>query len=239
MDNLRATQGQLTALQSAREPTSPLLSPGLKKLLTEGEGDGGACRLISLNSKLRAEAEAALPALQSAKSPATVDETLEILVRHAPHYGITQKMAGEWRTFFGAYLDALEGLPAYAVEDAFLRWNRGEGHVNLQMASFYPKAPQLVMLAQKGKAELWMAAYRAEKALNYAEAKAKPAPEVRKEVGAKLGDLLGELKGARKMPDPFRPTLSPQQMAEQIRASASNPSEKMDTPSDDDVGDVL
>lgn len=232
------TQGQLISPPSDSKLAPGLCSPGLKRLLTEGEDAGGACRLITLNPKLRAECQEILPALQGAKAPAAEAEVLEILVRNAPTYGITAPGVGGWMVFFGAYLDALEGLPAYAIEDAFLRWNRGEGHANLQMASFYPKPGQLFTLAQKGKAELWLAAYRAEKALAYAEEKAKPPPEVRKEVGSKLGDLLAELKGARRMPDPFRPTLSPQQMAEKIRAS--NPGEKIDTsPATDDPGDVI
>lgn len=244
-------QGELISPPSETTATGPLLSPGLKRLLTEGEDGAGACRILSLNPKLRAEAERVLPVLQAAKAPAERLDVLEILVRHAPHYGITQKLAGEWGAFFAAYLDALEDLPAYAVEDGFLRWNRGEGHADLKMASFYPKAPQLYMLAQKGKTELWMAAYRAEKALAYADKKSHeaPPPEVRKEVAGNLADLLGELKGARKMPDPFAPRVSPQQMAQQIRSAAvspgndaSNPVEKEDvSPSGplDDVGDVL
>lgn len=204
--------------------------------MTEGADAGGACRLIHLNAKLRAECSEILPALQAAKAPADEAEVLEILVRNAPTYGINAPGVGGWEVFFGAYLDALEGLPAYAVEDAFLRWNRGEGHANLQMASFYPKPGQLFTLAQKGKAELWMAAYRADKALAYAEAKTTPPPEVRKEMGAKLSDLLAELKGTAKPPGAFGPRVSPQQMAQQIRAQAEAPKPAADP---DDVGDVL
>lgn len=206
--------------------------------MTEGQDAGGACRLIHLNPKLRAETEQILPALQEAKAPATREEILRILVEHTPQYGITAKMAGQWVTFFGHHLDALEGLPAYAVEDAFLRWNRGEGQTSVEWAKVYPTSAQLFLLAQKGKSELWLATYRAEKALAYHEAKKAPPPEVRKEVGGKLADLLGELKGARKMPDPFAPRVSPQQMAQQIRSQAGEVRDPTAPPADD-VGDVL
>lgn len=233
MDTLPAVQGQLITPPNGTKLAPGLCSPGLKRLLTEGDGDGGACRLIHLNAKLRAECQEILPALQGAKTPAAEEEILEILVRNAPTYGITAPGVGGWMVFFGAYLDALEGLPAFAIEDAFLRWNRGEGHANLQMASFYPKPGQLFTLAQKGKAELWIAAGRAAKALAYAEAKTKPPPEVRKEVAGNLSDLLGELTRARKAPDPFKPRVTPQQMAEQIRQAPAKPAAQ------DDVGDVV
>jgi hypothetical protein len=169
MDTPPATQAQLIELSNVTSTGQPLLSPGLKKLLTEGEDGGGACRIIRLNAKLREECERALPVLVQAKAPADRVEILRILVEQTPQYGIKAQHAGEWSRFFAAYLDALEGLPGYAVEDAFVRWNRGEGHKDVTWATVYPTSAQLYMLAQKAKAELYVATYRAEKALAEAE----------------------------------------------------------------------
>lgn len=227
---------------AGQNATAPSLSPGLKKLLTEGEDAAGACRIISLNPKLREESERQLPMLKAAKAPAERNDILAILVRRAPQYGITEKLAGEWATFFEDYLEALDGLPAYAIEEAFLRWNRGEGHTNLQMASFYPKSAQLYMLAQKAKTELWMAAYRAEKALAHAEQAAKPKPsaEERAQVAAQMRDLAANI-GGKALPT-RSPTQSPQQVAAELRASALEarsmgmPVSKADV---EDPGDVI
>lgn len=218
---LPATQGQLITQQSEPRSAGELCSKGLLKLLTEGDDAGGACRLISLNATLRAECERVLPMLMEAREPAPENEVLEILVRHAPAYNVAVPAGGNWSYLFGPYLDALEGLPAYAIEDAFLRWNRGEGHANLQMASFYPKSAQLVMLAQKGKATLYMASYRAKKALEYVD---KTAPrQIPEEERRKVADALRELSQtmrSKPMPHDFPPRVSPQEMAARIRAAA-------------------
>jgi hypothetical protein len=206
--------------QSALKPGDGLCSPGLKKLLTESDGADGACRLIRINPTLRAECEAVAPLLASAKAPASEVEIMEILIRNAPAYGVSAPAGGNWAFLFGPYLEALEGYPAYAIEDAFLRWNRGEGHANLQMASFYPKPGQLVMLAQKGKAELFMAAYRAERALKEAEkAPRKISDDERRQVAEGMRALAASMQ-AKRIPDPGTPRKSPQEVAAELRAKA-------------------
>lgn len=201
--------------------------------MAEGDG-GGACRLIALNPKLREEARQVGPVLEAAKAPATRHEILEILIRHSPQYGVTARNPGEWASIFGAYLDALEGLPGYAVEEAFVRWNRGEGG-DLRMVSFYPKSGQLHILAEKSKSELYVAAYRARKALEREDAKARPAvtPEERKAVGELMKGLRDELRSrAQTMHAPGVPSRSPHDVAAELRRRAAAPVE-------DGVGDVI
>jgi hypothetical protein len=190
-------------------------------------------RLIAINPTLRAETERLLPVLEAMKAPAADEEMMQILIRHAPAYGVHAKNAAEWSMLFGTYLDALAGLPAYAIEDAFLRWNRGEGHADIRMAGFYPKAPQLVILAQAGKAELYTAAWRARRALEYVEKKL-PHPiseDERKANSERLKALADTLAGGGRSVASAAPApgLTRHQMAERIRAAA--------TPGD--VGDVI
>lgn len=235
MDNLPATQGHLIEPPNGNDLSLSRCSPGLKKLLLEGEDGRSAVRLIAINKTLRAETERLLPALERAREAAPEAEILGILVRHAPHFGISAKMAGEWGSFFGIYLDALAGLSAYAIEDAFVRWNRGEGHADIRMAGFYPKAPQLYLLATTARNELATAVYRAKRAMEYVENQAPRdiPPAEQKKVAEDFKALAAQLH-PRRIPDQLAPAprMSPQQMADQLRAMA-------DRRPADDVGDVI
>lgn len=176
-----------------------------------------------------------MPLLEAASRPAAEPEILEILVRHAAHYGITQKMAGEWGAFFAAYLDTLDGMSAHAIEDGFLRWNRGEGHRDIRMAGFYPKAPQLYLLTQVGAETLGKAIYRSKMALGLTkireveQVRPKPSLEERKKIGEDfraLAKMIG-VTGPKTVDGARAPGLTKSQVAEQLRRHA------------DDVGDVV
>lgn len=190
---------------------------------------------MAINPTLRAECEGVLPSLERAKEPASQEEILSVLVRHAPHYGVTAKGPSEWGALFGAYLDALDGLPVQAVEEGFVRWNRGEGHKDIRMAGFFPKAPQLYLLAEAARSALYMAAYRAKKALEYQEARPqvwtaeRRAEERRKAIAAGVLKPDGSLNlpAPKSMPFPRAPGRTPHQMAAEMRQMA------------DAVGDVI
>ena len=192
-----------------------------------------AAKLVAGNVALRAEAAQLLPELKAASEPASRVEILEILVRKAPHYGITSKMAGEWGVFFADYLDALEGLSPYAIEDGFLRWNRGEGHKDIRMAGFYPRSGQLYLLAQAASHELGKALYRCKLAVGEAKRieereHSKPTVEERKKIAEDFRRLAASLgTSGPKSAAEVRPSVSPQQMAAQLRQSV------------DEVGDVV
>lgn len=198
--------------------------------MTEGEDGGAACRLIAINPTLRDQARAMLPALEAAKAKAEDVDLLRVLIRHAPTYALTARHDGEWAEMFGVYLDALEGFSVHAVEDAFVRWNRGEDMKDPHMGQFFPKPAQLVHLANKAKTEVWMAAYRARKALEGAERSETPKPtlEERQAVGEQLAALAGSLT-VKPLPDYVKPRLTPQQVAQRIR----------DLGEEEDVGIVL
>lgn len=214
---------QLITPSSGTMPAQRLLSPGLKKLLTQGEDSGGACRLIALNATLRGECERALPMLERAKEPAAREEVLEVVARRMVAYGVTTNLAFQNGVTWESYLAGLEDLPLYAIEDAFDRWDRGEGTKgNLAAAGFAPRPAQVAMLAQAAKAEVWMAAYRARKALEHVEktqGRDVP-PEVRKAVGADLAALAASLKGGKGMPNIPRAGSTPQEAARRLREAA-------------------
>lgn len=172
-----------------------------------------------------------LPALEAAKVPAEGSQIMRTLIRHSPTYAVTARSDGEWAEMFGIYLDALEGFSVHAIEDAFLRWNRGEDMKDPAMGQFFPKPAQLVHLANKAKAEVWMAAYRARKALEHVEKTAPREidPDERKAVGEQLAALADSLT-LKETPNHLKPRLSPQEVAERIRES---------TRPEDDVGAVL
>lgn len=238
--------------QNAMQRESGELSPGLKKLLTQGEDSGGACRLIALNRTLRAECERMLPVLEEQKAPAERAQALEIIARRMVAYGITENLAYQHGVRWDSYVAGLEGMPAYAIEDAFDRWDRGEGVTKIEYAGIAPKPPQLAILAQAGKAEIWTAAYRARKALEHVEKTGVEwTPERKAAERQKMLDL-GLLNpdgspnlslSAKGMPEPHRPRYSPQELAAQLRATdaaarhGGAPISRRHI--EDDVGDVL
>lgn len=206
-------------------------SEGLKRLLTEGEDAGAACRLIAINPTLKRHAEEMLPVLERAKVVAERDEILGVLVQKAPIYALPEKTAGEWEVIFRAYVEALAGFSVHAIEDAFRRWNQGEDMKDPAMGQFFPKPAQLVHLATKAKTEVWMAAYRARKALEKVQAEApKVSPEERAQVAAGLKELAETFK-PKPLPQSMAPKMSPHEVAERIR--------NLDTVPFDDVGVVL
>lgn len=231
-------QGALIEAPNNITPGSQLCSPGLSKLLDDASG--GGFRIVAMNPTLKAEAERLLPVLEQAKDPADEREILSILIRQAPAYGVKPGAGEEWGALFAAYLDALEGLPGYAVEEAFVRWNRGEGDKKAAEWGIYPKPSQLSLLAQAAKTALWTQAYRVRRAVEYVEAHPVVwTPQRKREERDKaiaMGFLtpdgkavpLPPVKGIP--PGPARPRMSQHEMAEQLRRHADTPR---------DVGEVI
>lgn len=195
-----------------------------------------------------------LPMLQRAKVPAEDTEILRVLIRHAPTYALQARADGEWSQLFEVYLDALEGFSVHNIEGAFLRWNRGEDMKDPAMGQFFPKPAQLVALATKDKSEVWMAAYRAKKALDFVEKTGQDwtperrAAERQKSIDAGHLNPDGSLKlppMGRRMPEAPRPTSSPQQLAQELRQAdakarlGGTPISRHHTEEPDDVGDVV
>lgn len=214
-------------------------SKGLRKLLTEGDDWRGSVRLIAINPTLREEAQRMLPALEEAMRPGDPAEIMAVLIKHAPEFHITARRPEEWKTLFGNYLDALANLNAAAVEEGFLRWNRGEMYPQEPgRHGFYPRPAEIYHMANTGKTELANAVFRArrvrdavanlkpertpeEKAADLAEGIAKgylnPDGTInRAGLLAKPKTIGGDLRRR----DPNVPRETPQQMAERMRRRA-------------------
>lgn len=223
-------ENQLIVSSNEPLPCSDQWPQGLRKLLTAAEDDG-VSRLIAINPTLKRQAEEMLPALERAKVPAEDREMMRILIRHAPTYAITVRSDGEWAEMFGVYLDALSGFSVHALEDAFLRWNRGEDMKDPSMGQFYPKPAQLVHLARKAKSEVWVATARARKALEYVETMPRQIPPDEKaQVAAGLAELAASFK-PKPLPETVKPLMTREQMADRLRHHETVPM--------DDVGIVI
>lgn len=204
---------------------------GLKRLLTEGEDGGAACRLIAINPTLKRQAEEMLPALERAKEVAERGEVLRILIQQAPVYALPDKTDAEWEHVFAAYVDALADFSVHAIQDAFRRWNRGEDMKDPAMGQFFPKPAQLVHLAKKARTEVWVAAGRARKALEYVETMPRQIPpEEKAQVAAGLKELAATFK-PKPLPETMKPLMTREQVADRIR--------DLDTVPMDDVGIVI
>lgn len=217
-------QRELISLPSGQTPSTKPWSKGLGSLLLQADEDGpsmareGAVRLIAINPTLRAEAERLLPVLEAAKTPASREEIVLIIRREMPAWGVSAKAASDWGVAYASYADAMEGLCLYAIEEGVARWNRAEGHKDLSMGGFPPRPAQLFALANEGKRELYMAAYRAKLALEWAEDKLprQVDPEETAKVAEDFRALAASLK-AKPMPEEPRPHMSQHAMAEQLR----------------------
>ena len=213
----------------------PACSPGLRKLLTEGE-TYSAVRLIVINQTLRAECEGLMPRLEGVTETADPGDLLALLNAKAPKFGVPVAGADFW----SAYLHDLARFPLPAVQGAFAAWAKPESHQrHPDMATIFPTPAQLVPFALAHRNALAQMRYRARKAVERVE---KAPPKIteaeRKEVGKSFAELAQMMK-AKQPRDPFAPRLSPHQVAQQLRASASNPVAKSDAAPEDDVGDVL
>lgn len=218
-------------------------SPGLWKLLTEGEDGGSAIRLIALNPKLRAEAEEVCPRLVAMATRLPDDEAqdsaiMEVLIRHAPGFGLQAKHASEWAEIFDGYLDTLAPLPVLSIEEAFARWKRNELYPkDIGRHSFYPRANELFGLASDHWHKIRAAAWRAKRALEKIEAeKPRTTPEEAEVIAAGLRDLMKQIgKPKVVLSDKPYPGLSQGQAAERIRKA------QLETPhaAPDGLGEIL
>lgn len=205
-------------------------------LLLEGDDPAGraevrdrALAAIKANPSLRREASEIVAHLESRKRPASRDEIIAQVARHMPAWGVAPKTAEVWGVTYSSYADALAGMPLYAIEQAIIRWNRGDGQKDSAAGGFPPRPAQLFKLADEAKRELHMAAYRAKLVLRdsqgaYGE---EWTPERKKAERQKMIDqglLTKDGKpnfaiGGKGIPSIPRKE-SPQELAAQLRASA-------------------
>jgi len=201
---------------------SETCSPGLWKLLTEGEDWRGAVRLIAINDTLRAQVPGTLEYLKALSRPADPEWIIAELARQAPAFGLAARRPEEWATLFGVYLDEIGTLSEEAIADAFHRWHHNELYPNDPgRHGFMPKPNEINALAKKVVNDNANARFRARQALRHQE---KPKPhEPSPEDRARVRAMLAEFKAAPKPMPGFhgKPKMSQHEMAERIRAQAS------------------
>ena len=211
-------------------------SKELKRLLLDGGEPRLAIRDIAANRAMREEAAQIAEALNASARAATPMEIMKVLIRHAPEFGIQARSSKEWDTLFSSYLDILSSVPLEALEDAFLRWGRGELYPkDIGRHTFFPKAPELHKLAEPMAHQLRKAAWRAKQAAEMADVTPKPkdtrsGAEKRAEL-IRMGVLTedGRVNLAPKsdaMKPPAAPSQSPNQVAEALRAKAQETEEE-------------
>jgi len=228
-------QSSLPALADAAPTTGkwPPSSKALWTLLTQVQGTGIAVEEIAKTPALRAEANAIVAELEAAKEKVDRVDFVRTMGRQKIVFGLGSWSATEWSQALSIYFDALADFSAVAIEEAFSRWHRGEGMSDPGMAQFFPKPAQLVALATKARAEIWVAAHRARQAVEHREA---PTPQMiagdQFDVQEGFKKLLEEMQGRSHGWEPSRPTIPQYEMADRIRAHAAR-TQAPEEPSDD------
>lgn len=163
----------------------PVCSPGLRKLLTEGENAYSAVRLIAINHTLSAECEGLLPRLEAIVAPADSRELSALLDEMAPRFAVP--LPQDW----SAYVAVLGAFPACAVRNAFAAWSKPESHAKRPgMSTIFPTPGQLAPFATVHRNALAQMRYRARKAMEKA---ADAAPRVSDDERQRIGDELRAL----------------------------------------------
>lgn len=200
-------------------------SKGLWRLLTEGDRAGEPVsadeivRRIARTPALLDEVREVAPRLAARQTPCGPEGVMAVLLPLKSVYGLGDRSEAEWATFWAAYIDALDVLPAECLAEAVIVWNR--------TGDRFPVPAQLFKLARAEQTKLQMAAWRAKKAAEFRERHSPgPTPEERARVKAMMDEMRGPdgrmvLGGAQRMPGPA-PTLAPTpaQAAEALRRAA-------------------
>jgi len=80
---------------------SQLCTPGLWRLLNDGDDWTSVARIIALNATLRTELRTVAPALAQRAAPADQLDLMARLIEMAPTFGISNRSDGEWAALFG------------------------------------------------------------------------------------------------------------------------------------------
>lgn len=179
-------------------------------------------RQIARTPKLKEKAVEVAADLEERASKATAVEMMAVLIEHGPVYGIRDLSDGEYEALFIAYLRSLAPLPIEAIREAFVIWGRdGNG--------FFPKPEQLFQRAEPYAKELWMAAYRAKRAVSFVEDNPPPKTDEQRRADIEAAKAAGILDAEGKVILNFKtddtrrvgpPGETRQAMAERLRRIA-------------------
>lgn len=154
-------------------------------------------------------------------------DIMQALVELAPTYGLRDLSASEYDALFRVYLEALAPLPLEAIKEGIVQWSRdGNG--------YFPKPEQIYQRAEPFAHPLRLAAYRAKKALTWAEDNPPPktaeerAADRQRAIDAGILNPDGTVNLTFKPVAETRPRETAQQMADRLRCIADGV-EKIET----------
>lgn len=164
------------------------LSPLASQLLLKGRGDAAVEQILALPAVV-AEVKAAYPAIMARVAPAGDDVVMSTIGRRFGTFPQPNRNEAEEAAFWEDYLDALQDIPAEAIELGMKAW------IKLPTARFLPKPGELRALALEQAADLYTAASRAKRVMR-AEPKAAPVDELTaEERRALVADALKGIGG--------------------------------------------
>lgn len=154
-----------------------------------------AAQKIARNPALMAEARNVNSLAQRLAGPCGAEsayQAIQPLIVHfgAPSYGPAQAGQDVAAFYWKTYLTAVMELPRESLDRAVSDYIAGAAKPH------FPKASELVKLAEKHAAKIRMIAWRIRKAVEGAPPERRANAEERKEVGASLADLAKQI-GAR------------------------------------------
>lgn len=178
--------------------TTLALSQGLRLLLECERSADDALNGIVNSPALHAEVKAALPAIMDRVRGGGTAAVRDVIGRRLVTFPQPDRSDAEWAAWWADYYDALEDVPAAALEGGMKAW------VQKSDAQFMPKPGELRALALKAGEPLYQAASRARRVAHLPLRRFGPLdegnPETVDERKAAAAEVLASLK-ANKVPE--------------------------------------
>lgn len=170
--------------------------------------------------------------------PSSPVEILKVLIELGPTYGIRDLSDGEYDQLFATYIRALAPLPLEAIREGIVVWSRdGNG--------YFPKPEQIFQRAEPFAHPLRVAAWRAKKALSWAEDNPPPKTEAerkadrQKAIDAGILNADGTVNLTFKPLVESRPRETPHQAAERLRRIADGVDRIVTNPLTPDIEEAI
>jgi len=141
-------------------------SPALWTLLTDNSGRKGWFERIDELVRDPAAVDAIranLPAIQAARQPADPKVIVRELAKMVPIFGVSDRSAAEWSTFWRFYLDVLDDVPPAALRAAITEY------VSAPDSNFFPRPGPLKAICDRHSATVKIAERLAQRVLQRIE----------------------------------------------------------------------
>lgn len=135
-------------------------SPGLWRRLTDsGVSYFQAADEMAADPVIRGELELVAAQIQRHAEPCGAKAVVSLLTPMVTLYGVSDKSEGEWKAFWGFYIEALRDIPVQALKDGIAEY------VADGKSEFFPKPGPLRAICLRHAGAVFMAASRARRAL--------------------------------------------------------------------------